>query len=66
VSGVDFNVIESPRRAGDPPELIAGNDLIRQTLDWDIRYQDLDVICRTAYEWEAKWHEMQNKNQGKG
>ncbi len=34
VSGVGFNVIESPRRAGDPPELIAGNDLIRQTLDW--------------------------------
>jgi UDP-glucose 4-epimerase len=59
VSGVDFTVIESPRRAGDPPELIAGNDLIHKTLDWDTRYQDLELICRTAYEWEAKWAAMQ-------
>lgn len=59
VSGVDFNVIESPRRAGDPPELIAGNDMIHQTLDWETRYQDLELICRTAYEWEAKWAAMQ-------
>jgi UDP-glucose 4-epimerase len=59
VSGVDFKVIESPRRAGDPPELIAGNDLIHQTLDWETRYQDLELICRTAYEWEAKWAAMQ-------
>jgi UDP-glucose 4-epimerase len=58
VSGVDFKVIESPRRAGDPPELIAGNDLIHQTLDWETRYQDLELICRTAYEWEAKWAAM--------
>ena len=58
VSGVDFKVIESPRRAGDPPELIAGNDLIHQTLDWETRYQDLELICRTAYEWEEKWVAM--------
>ncbi|MFW2440415.1 MAG: UDP-glucose 4-epimerase GalE [Arenicellales bacterium] len=61
VSGVDFKVIESPRRAGDPPELIAGNELIQQTLDWDIRHDDLEHICRTAYEWEAKWAEMQQE-----
>lgn len=61
VSGVDFTVIESPRRAGDPPELIAGNDLIHQTLDWETRYQDLETICRTAYEWEAKWAGMQQQ-----
>ena len=59
VSGVDFTVIESPRRAGDPPELIAGNELIHQLLDWKTRYQDLEVICRTAYEWETKWAKMQ-------
>ena len=59
VSGVDFTVIESPRRAGDPPELIAGNELIHQLLDWKTRYQNLEVICRTAYEWETKWAKMQ-------
>ena len=66
VSGAEFNIIESPRRAGDPPELIANNDLIRQTLDWDTRYQDLEVICRTAYEWEAKWAKMMEQDQWKG
>lgn len=61
VSGVDFTVIESPRRAGDPPELIAGNELIHKTLDWKTRYQDLEVICRSAYEWEMKWAGMQQE-----
>jgi len=59
VSGVDFKIIEAPRRAGDPPELIADNTLIQQTLDWEIRFQDLEVICQTALEWERKWAEKQ-------
>lgn len=62
VSGVDFTVIEAPRRAGDPPELIADNTLIQQTLDWEIRYQDLELICQTAFEWEKKWSEVQRKD----
>ncbi len=62
VSGVDFNVIESPRRAGDPPELIADNILIKNTLDWNIRYQNLELICQTAYEWEKKWTRMQGND----
>jgi UDP-glucose 4-epimerase len=63
VSGVDFEVIETSRRAGDPPELIADNKLIQQTLDWEIRYQDLEVICKTAFEWEKKWARVQQEDQ---
>ncbi|NOY15899.1 MAG: UDP-glucose 4-epimerase GalE [Gammaproteobacteria bacterium] len=62
VSGVDFKIIETPRRAGDPPELIADNRLIHQTLDWKIQYQDLEVICQTAYDWEEKWARVRNKS----
>ena len=52
VSGVDFPVTVAPRRAGDPPELVADNALIRQRLGWNPRYNDLAAICRTAYRWE--------------
>ncbi len=52
VSDVDFKVVIAPRRAGDPPELVADNALIRQHLGWTPRYNDLATICETAYRWE--------------
>ena len=61
VSGVDFKVIEAPRRAGDPPALIAGVERIHQVLDWQTRYEDLELICRTAFEWERKWARMEQE-----
>ena len=51
VSGVDFPVRIAPRRAGDPPELVADNARIR-ALGWKPRHDDLEVICRSAYQWE--------------
>ena len=51
VSGVDFPVRIAPRRAGDPPELVADNARIR-ALGWAPRHDDLEVICRSAYQWE--------------
>lgn len=52
VNGTPLNVIEESRRAGDPPQLIAGVDKIHQTLDWKPQYDDLEIIVRTALEWE--------------
>lgn len=46
--------IEEPRRAGDPPSLIAVSDRIRSVLGWEPRHDDLDVIARTALAWERK------------
>jgi UDP-glucose 4-epimerase len=60
VSGKAFPVIESPRRAGDPPELIADNDMIREQLGWSPVHDDLEFICRTAYAWEKSWAEAQH------
>jgi UDP-glucose 4-epimerase len=54
VSGVAFTVEEGARRAGDPPALIANADRIRRLFDWTPRYQDLELICRTAYAWEKQ------------
>jgi len=47
-------VKEEPRRAGDPPILIAKADKVRTTLGWKPRLDDLDAIVRTSLEWERK------------
>jgi UDP-glucose 4-epimerase len=47
-------VKEEPRRAGDPPILIAKADRVRSTLGWKPRLDDLDTIVRTALDWERK------------
>lgn len=54
VTGVDFKVEYAGRRAGDPAELVAGCDKIKRVLGWRPRYDDLDFIIRTAWEWEKK------------
>jgi UDP-glucose 4-epimerase len=54
VHGLPLNITEEPRRAGDPPELIAVADKIRTVLGWTPRYDDLDTIVRTSLDWERK------------
>ncbi|MGH7057964.1 MAG: NAD-dependent epimerase/dehydratase family protein, partial [Acetobacteraceae bacterium] len=54
ISGVDFPVREASCRAGDPPRLIAANALIRDTLGWEPRLDDLDTIVAHAWAWERK------------
>ncbi|MBW4050544.1 MAG: UDP-glucose 4-epimerase GalE [Proteobacteria bacterium] len=54
VSGQRLKVIEEPRRAGDPPGLVARADRIRQELGWKPRLDDLDTIVRTALAWERR------------
>ena len=53
-NGKPLNISEEPRRAGDPPELIAVADRIRHVLGWTPRFDDLDTIVRTSLEWERK------------
>lgn len=52
VNGAAINIVEHPRRAGDPPELIANVDKIHRTLDWTPKFDDLDTIVTTAINWE--------------
>lgn len=41
-----------PRRAGDPPSLVAETESIRRILKWSPRYDDLDYIVSSALAWE--------------
>jgi UDP-glucose 4-epimerase len=54
VSGVDFPVEPAPRRPGDPAILVAKNDKITNKMSWKPKYNNLEFICKTAYEWEKK------------
>ena len=49
-----LNIKEEDRRPGDPPELVAVADRIRDVLGWQPRFDDLDMIVRTSLEWERK------------
>lgn len=49
-----LKINDEPRRAGDPPALIAVADRVRQVLGWAPRYDDLDTIVETALAWEQK------------
>lgn len=54
VSGVEFPVEEAPRRPGDPASLVAKADSIRKVLNWEPRYNDLEMIVSDAWRWERK------------
>lgn len=49
------------RRSGDPAQLIADSATIRSTLDWRPRFDDIDLIARTAIDWELKLAEREEK-----
>lgn len=59
VSGVDFKVVEGPRRPGDPADLVAVADRIRSVLGWTPRYNSLRTIIEDAWRWEKKLFEKQ-------
>jgi UDP-glucose 4-epimerase len=54
VTGIDFPAEEAPRRAGDPPELVADSTRLRSTTGWTPRHDDLEFIIKTAWDWEKK------------
>jgi UDP-glucose 4-epimerase len=43
-----------PRRAGDPPELVANSDKLQSTLGWKPHYTDLRDIVRTAWDFDQR------------
>jgi UDP-glucose 4-epimerase len=58
VSGVAMRVEEGARRPGDPAVLVASNAKIREVLGWQPRYDDLEAIVRSAWQWE-QWLQAQ-------
>jgi len=51
VTGTKVTERVAPRRAGDPPVLVAKPDLIRRELGWQPRFTEIDQIVATAWQW---------------
>jgi UDP-glucose 4-epimerase len=51
ITGHEIPAIESPRRPGDAPRLVASSEKIRQELGWEPRQSDLRKILASAWEW---------------
>lgn len=54
ISGETLPVSIGPRRAGDVPSIVATSEMIRDVLGWTPKYDDINVIARTALDWERK------------
>ncbi len=54
ICGGDIPVEIGPRRAGDPPVLIADAGKAKSELSWQPKYDSLDAIIRTAWNWFKK------------
>lgn len=52
VSGNTVKKEFASRRAGDPARLIADSSLIRRTLGWKPKYEDIKTIISHAWAWE--------------
>jgi UDP-glucose 4-epimerase len=57
-NGDPIERIMEGRRAGDPPELVAGNARLLGTLEWRPAYADIDRIVGDALAWERKLLEI--------
>jgi UDP-glucose 4-epimerase len=51
VTGRRIEAIEAPRRAGDPPTLVASSDKIRKELGWKPEKPELDAMISDAWAW---------------
>jgi UDP-glucose 4-epimerase len=59
ISGVEFPVVYSPPRPGDPAQIVAASDRARAVLGWQPRLDDLSTIVTHALAWERK---LQQRN----
>jgi len=53
VTGHSIPAVETTRRPGDAPRLVASSTKIRSELGWDPQYPDLEDIIRSAWEWHS-------------
>jgi UDP-glucose 4-epimerase len=51
VTGVPIEAVVTPRRAGDPSQLVANSARAREVLGWEPRYPAIDEIIESAWAW---------------
>ena len=55
ITGRNIDIVEKPRRPGDPPRLIASSEKIKRELGWQPQFQSLDAIIESAWTWHQKF-----------
>ncbi|HYK40277.1 MAG TPA: UDP-glucose 4-epimerase GalE [Candidatus Eremiobacteraceae bacterium] len=60
VTGRPIATVDAPRRPGDPPVLVASSARIGKELGWKPRYDRLEEIIQTAWD----WHQAHPKGYG--
>ena len=53
-SGVNFKTHEAKKRVGDPAIVVSDNKKILEKLNWKPQLNNLNLICKNAYDWELK------------
>jgi UDP-glucose 4-epimerase len=53
ITGVDFEIRQSPRRAGDPASIVANSDQLMK-LGWKPQLNDLPKMIEHAHNWEKR------------
>jgi UDP-glucose 4-epimerase len=53
VTGVDIPTVKAPRRAGDPPTLVADASAAKRGLGWEPRTPTLREIVASAWKWHS-------------
>jgi UDP-glucose 4-epimerase len=56
ITGRKIKVIETTRREGDAPILVGSSAKVRQILNWQPQYADLNTIIAHAWQWHQKRH----------
>lgn len=52
--GHEFPVRTAPRRAGDPPALVADSTRIQRVMGWQPQHDRIEEIVKSAYLWERR------------
>jgi UDP-glucose 4-epimerase len=55
ITGRKIEIVEKPRRPGDPPRLVASSDKIKRELGWKPQFQSLEAIVESAWRWHQKF-----------
>lgn len=54
VTGAQIPTTIHPRRAGDPPVLVASSKLAKSELGWQPEYPDVETIIDSAWQWQKR------------
>jgi len=55
ITGRKVDIVEKPRRPGDPPRLVASSEKIKRDLGWRPQFESLDAIIESAWKWHQKF-----------